>query len=95
MRAILFVLALSLGVAAGPAPTTAAPDPVVERVKKHYQRGVRLYRQGKYVQAVRAFREAQRLRAFPRIHLALGQCYRKLKRYRDALFAYELFLSGR
>ncbi len=54
--------------------------------------GVRKLREGDYVAALELFSNAHRLYPSPKIQFNIGQTYKELGRYIDAMGAYEIFL---
>lgn len=64
-----------------------------------YDLGVALYKQGKYKEAIEVFKrlleadDAQRMKWL--IHYAIGNCYAKMKRWDDAITAYQRALTLR
>ncbi len=55
------------------------------------KRGVRKLREGDYVAALELFSNAHKLYPSPKIQFNIGQTYKELGRYLDAIGAYEIF----
>jgi tetratricopeptide (TPR) repeat protein len=70
-----------------------ASTPELEKAKKLYQEGKALFDKGKYEEALSSFRESYVLSGQPLLLVNMGQCYRNLKRYSEALEAFQTFLK--
>jgi tetratricopeptide (TPR) repeat protein len=91
---LLILVALLLCVLAPPA---WADDPALAQPKQpdarsHYTQGNRLYRARKLDDAIAAYQAGAAIESAPVFDYNLGQCYRKLGRYADAIRHYERFL---
>ena len=80
------------------ASTARADDPALAQPKEpnarlHFTRGNRLYRARKLEDAITAYQAGAVLEPAPVFDYNLGQCYRKLGRYTDAIRHYERFLE--
>jgi hypothetical protein len=82
-------VALALVLSAAPAPAQA---PEVARAAKAFDAGQKLYRQGKYSEALAKFEEAYEAKPHPSIRYNIGKCYERLgdlpkamRNYRDYL----------
>ncbi len=85
MLRLLVVLTLVLP------PAAALADKAKARAS--FIQGQTLYRQGKFQQALEAFREAARHTRHPSITVNMAQCHRNLNQPKKALFFYKLYLS--
>lgn len=70
----------------GPAPTAEAQD-ADARARELYLRGDRHYAEGRYEEAVEAFRESYELSGRPLLLFNLANAYERLGRYEEALAA--------
>lgn len=58
-----------------------------------YQKGVDAFKQGKYIEASQAFREANKAKPSWKLQYNIGQCEAAAKRHGLALSAFEIYLS--
>jgi tetratricopeptide (TPR) repeat protein len=91
MRELGFVLFLAL--LAAPALGQPGEDEVA-RAKRIFEEAQVHYRLQEYEAALTAYKEAYRILQSPSILFNLGQCYRLLGRYPEALRSYEQFLAA-
>ncbi|HWO19223.1 MAG TPA: tetratricopeptide repeat protein [Kofleriaceae bacterium] len=68
--------------------------PSVPAARQHFVHGNRLYRVQKFDEAIAQYQAAAVIEPAPIFDFNLGQCYRKLGRYADALWHYERFLRN-
>jgi hypothetical protein len=89
LRAIASLSLAALTLCLAPAPTRAqAPTAEADaRARELYLRGDRLYAEGRYEEAVEAFRESYRLSGRPLLLFNLANAYERLARYEEALAA--------
>jgi tetratricopeptide (TPR) repeat protein len=81
--------------AAAPAETPSAPaTPQEAEMQSHQALGHRLYRLGRYEEAVAEFRRAYEVKADARLLFDIAQCYRELGAVNQALFYYDRYLAG-
>jgi hypothetical protein len=73
---------------------TQALSVAADDAKEAHKRGVTLYNEGKYLEASRAFREANELRPSWKLFFNIGQAEAAAKRYGLALEAFESYLMG-
>lgn len=88
----LFVLAALLGLGAG----SAYADPPLRRPTKtaaleHFAQGNSLFKIAHFEEAAKEYEAAALIDHAPILDYNLGQCYRKLGRYKDAIFFYQQF----
>src|SRR4051812_30517571 len=86
---------------APPAPAAATPDfspapttPQEAEMQTHRALGHRLYRLGRYEEAVAAFRRAYEVKADARLLFDIAECYREMGAVDQALFYYDRYLAG-
>lgn len=73
------------------APVRAAPR--LDAYQQHYNQGLARYGDGDYAAAVREFEAAYELRPRPRLLFNIGQSYRLLRNYPQALRYYHLYIN--
>lgn len=83
-RQVALVAALSLY-----APSVNADE---SRARELFGRGLELYRQQHFAEALAAFRQAYAQAERPNIALNIAQCYRKLNRPKEAIRYYRLYI---
>ena len=83
------------------APAAASPDfspapatPQEAEMQTHRALGHRLYRLGRYEEAVAAFRRAYEVKADARLLFDIAECYREVGSVDQALFYYDRYLVG-
>ena len=91
--------ALVLGVLGSFAPPAHADrasraGPHFPAARQHFVQGNRLYRVRKFDEAIAQYQAAAVIEPAPIFDFNLGQCYRQLGRYADALWHYERFLRN-
>ncbi|HEY7373235.1 MAG TPA: tetratricopeptide repeat protein [Polyangia bacterium] len=79
-----------------PPGDAAAPPatPQEAEMQTHRALGHKLYRLGRYEEAVAAFRRAYEVKADPRLLFDIAECYRELGAVDQALFYYDRYLAG-
>ena len=87
---VRFVLLLSLLFAARPA---LADDPATRAARRHFDRGEKLFALGKFDDALHEYQEAFDAKPLPDFLFNIGQCYRNLGDYDQAIFSYKKYLS--
>jgi len=87
--------------AAPPMPVPAPPDlagppasPQEAEMQNHRVLGHRLYRLGRYEEAVDAFRRAYEVKPDARLLYDIAECYREVGAVNQALFYYDRYLAG-
>jgi tetratricopeptide (TPR) repeat protein len=79
----------------GPAEAPAPPSgPQEAEMQAHRAVGHRLYRLGRYEEAVAAFRRAYEVKADARLLFDIAECYREMGAVDQALFYYDRYLAG-
>src|SRR5215475_6944670 len=100
MRTHLIALALVLvspQLDAAPAPRKPAQKPAPKTRKqleadRHFQSGVKLYRQSKYAEALAEFERAYEIAPHPLLLYNIAGCHRQLSHYAEAMTYYGRFL---
>ncbi|MDQ3366354.1 MAG: tetratricopeptide repeat protein [Myxococcota bacterium] len=67
--------------------------PQVAAARDHLSAGNKLYRLREFEKAVEAYKAGALVEDVPVFHYNLGQCYRQLGRYEDAIWHYDRFLE--
>jgi len=75
----------------GPAPAPGTPE---AEMQEHRAAGHRLYRLGRYEEAVAAFRRAYEVKADARLLFDIAESYREMGAVDQALFYYDRYLAG-
>lgn len=92
----MLAVMLGLGLFAPPAwaddPSLAAPQEPTAR--QHYTQGNRLYRVRKFDEAIIEYQAGAVIELAPVLDYNLGQCYRQLGRYTDAIWHYDRFIKN-
>lgn len=86
------VAALTLATVISP-PTITWGETARDQAREHAQQGRSLYEEGRYEEALSAYRAAFELAPAPGVLFNLGQCYRHLGDMAQALDHYERYLS--
>jgi len=87
---VRFVLLLSLVLAARPA---LADDPATRAARRHFDRGEKLFALGKFDEALDEYQKAFDAKPIPEFLFNIGQCYRNLGDYDQAIFSYKKYLK--
>src|SRR5215475_7649338 len=80
MPALLFFLAL----------TSATPE---QAARKHFEHAEKLYALGKFQDALVEYEAAYEAKPLPGFLFNIGQCYRNLGNYRQAVFSFKKYLD--
>jgi tetratricopeptide (TPR) repeat protein len=67
--------------------------PTAAAAREHLSAGNKLYRLREFEKAVEAYKAGALVEDVPVFHYNLGQCYRQLGRYEDAIWHYDRFLE--
>jgi tetratricopeptide (TPR) repeat protein len=87
---ILALLALLLAVT----PRVAhADDPATRASKRHFERGEKLFALGKFDDALDEYQKAFDAKPIPDFLFNIGQCYRNLGDYQQAIFSFKKYLK--
>lgn len=76
-----------------PAHADPRAEPTTPEARAHFDRGGKLFGLQDFEGAILAYKQAALIENLPVFDLALGQCYRKLHRYDDALWHFQRFLK--
>lgn len=88
------LLLLCWGAPLLPAAAAEALDQAaLERYQGHYDRGVALYKQERYAEAIPELVAAYEIKQLPRLLFNIGQAHRQLGHSREALSYYERYLA--
>jgi tetratricopeptide (TPR) repeat protein len=80
MPALLLLVAL----------TSATPE---QAARKHFEHAEKLYALGKFQDALAEYEAAYEAKALPGFLFNIGQCYRNLGNYRQAVFSFKKYLD--
>ena len=96
MRIVALCLVLAAHVAAAdePAPPPATVDPDTEVARRHFERGIELYDQEKYDEAIAEFQAANVARPRPAFDYNIARCYDRLGDWSHALDYYRRYLAA-
>ena len=76
------------------APSIArADDPATRAARRHYERGEKLFALGKFDEALDEYQEAFDAKPLPGFLYNIGQCYRNLGDYDQAIFSFNKYLK--
>jgi tetratricopeptide (TPR) repeat protein len=90
-RWLALVVACFVAVAAPRA--ASADDPAMRAAKRHYDRGEKLFALGKFDEALDEYQKAFDAKPLPGFLFNIGQCYRNLGDYDQAIFSFKKFLK--
>lgn len=89
----MLALAGTAGVAAI-APRAAHADDVATRTaKRHFERGEKLFALGQFGDALEEYKKAYDAKPLPGFLYNIGQCYRNLDDFEQAIFSYKKYLQ--
>jgi tetratricopeptide (TPR) repeat protein len=71
----------------------SADDASMRSAKRHFERGERLFALGKFDQALDEYQKAYDARAISDFLFNIGQCYRNLEQYDEAIFSFKKYLK--
>ncbi|HEY5950049.1 MAG TPA: tetratricopeptide repeat protein [Kofleriaceae bacterium] len=92
MVARLFLLLVVCFVAA-PVRSAHADDPATRAARRHYERGEKLFALGKFDEALEEYQTAFDAKPLPGFLYNIGQCYRNLSDYDQAIFSFKKYLK--
>ena len=76
------------------APAIArADDPATRAARRHYERGEKLFALGRFDDALEEYQEAFDAKPLPGFLYNIGQCYRNLLDYDQAIFSFKKYLK--
>ena len=70
-----------------------ADDPAMRSAKRHYDRGEKLFALGKFDEALDEYQKAFDAKPLPGFLFNIGQCYRNLGDYEQAIFSFKKYLK--
>ncbi|HEX5060283.1 MAG TPA: tetratricopeptide repeat protein, partial [Kofleriaceae bacterium] len=76
-----------------PARTANADDPATRAARRHYERGEKLFALGKFDDALEEYQTAFDAKPLPGFLYNIGQCYRNLGDYDQAIFSFKKYLK--
>ncbi len=91
-RLILFVF-VCLAVVGPTARPAFADDPATRAARRHYERGEKLFALGKFDEALEEYQTAFDAKPLPGFLYNIGQCYRNLGDYDQAIFSFKKYLK--
>jgi tetratricopeptide (TPR) repeat protein len=91
---LVIVLVLGLFVSPAWANDPALAEPNEPTARQHFKHGNRLYRIRKFDEAIAEYQAGAVIELAPVFDYNLGQCYRQLGKYTDAIWHYERFLKN-
>lgn len=89
----LFLLLMVCLAVAVPARTASADDPATRAARRHFERGEKLFALGKFDEALEEYQTAFDAKPLPGFLYNIGQCYRNLGDYDQAIFSFEKYLK--
>src|SRR5580765_3001478 len=88
----LLVIACFCFVAA-PSRSVHAEDVQTRAAKRHFERGEKLFALGKFDEALEEYQKAFDAKPLPDFLYNIGQCYRNLSDYDQAIFSFKKYLN--
>lgn len=89
----LFLLLMVCLAVAVPARTAGADDPATRAARRHFERGEKLFALGKFDEALEQYESAFDAKPLPAFLYNIGQCYRNLGDYDQAIFSFKKYLK--
>ncbi len=89
---LFLLLVVCLGVAV-PARVVHADDPATRAARRHFERGEKLFALGKFDDALEEYQTAFDAKPLPGFLYNIGQCYRNLGDYDQAIFSFKKYLK--
>src|SRR5262245_8481114 len=89
---LFLLLMVSLAIAV-PARTARADDPATRSARRHFERGEKLFALGKFDEALEEYQTAFDAKPLPGFLYNIGQCYRNLGDYDQAIFSFKKYLK--
>src|SRR5215510_5572415 len=93
MLSRLFLLLVVCFTFAVPSRTARADDPAERAARRHYERGEKLFALGKFDDALEEYQTAFDTKPLPGFLYNIGQCYRNLGDYEQAIFSFKKYLK--
>ncbi|HEY5923090.1 MAG TPA: tetratricopeptide repeat protein [Kofleriaceae bacterium] len=76
-----------------PSRPVHADDPATRAARRHYERGEKLFALGKFDDALEEYQTAFDAKPLPGFLYNIGQCYRNLGDYDQAIFSFKKYLK--
>ena len=89
---LLLLLMVCVAVAA-PSRPVHADDPATRAARRHFERGEKLFALGKFDDALEEYQTAFDAKPLPGFLYNIGQCYRNLGDYDQAIFSFKKYLK--
>jgi tetratricopeptide (TPR) repeat protein len=89
----LFLLVVVCLAVAAPARTAFANDPAERAARRHFERGEKLFALGRFDEALEEYQTAFDAKPLPGFLYNIGQCYRNLGDYDQAIFSFKKYLK--
>src|SRR5687767_9859602 len=89
----LFLLLMVCLAVAVPVRTASADDPATRAARRHFERGEKLFALGKFDDALEEYQTAFDAKPLPGSLYNIGQCYRNLGDYDQAIFSFKKYLK--
>ena len=89
---LFLLLVICLGVAV-PSRVAHADDPGTRAARRHFERGEKLFALGKFDEALDEYQTAFDAKPLPGFLYNIGQCYRNLGDYEQAIFSFKKYLK--
>ena len=93
MIARLFLLLLVGLAVTMPSRPVHADDPATRAARRHFERGEKLFALGKFDDALEEYQTAFDAKPLPGFLYNIGQCYRNLGDYDQAIFSFKKYLK--
>ncbi len=93
MMARWLALVIACFVAFAAPHVARAEDPAMRAAKRHYDRGEKLFALGKFDEALDEYQKAFDAKPLPGFLFNIGQCYRNLGDYDQAIFSFKKYLK--
>jgi len=90
---LIFLLLVVCFTAFVPARPAHADDPATRAARRHYERGEKLFALGKFDEALEEYQTAFDAKPLPGFLYNIGQCYRNLGDYDQAIFSFRKYLK--
>ena len=69
-------------------------DPDTAAARRHFKSGLELYNNGRYIDAIHEFAQANLIKAAPAFDYNIARCLERLEKWEDAAVAYEKYIQG-
>jgi tetratricopeptide (TPR) repeat protein len=86
-------MCLLVGLAVAIPRPVSADDPATRAARRHFERGEKLFALGKFDEALEQYQSAFDAKPLPGFLYNIGQCYRNLGDYDQAIFSFKKYLK--